>query len=87
VRKLAAALRMLQCSETATLCVLKIDLTLKISDLQTQATLPHWLLQVAVPYLPTGVNVFVDVRVAHCSKVSSGELYQLGIMYLAENEP
>ena len=44
-------------------------------------------IKVAVPYSPTRVNVFVDARVAHVSKVPSQELYRLGIMYLAENEP
>jgi len=44
-------------------------------------------IQVAVPYSPTAVNVFVDARVVHSSKVPSQDLYRLGIMYLAENEP
>jgi hypothetical protein len=44
-------------------------------------------IKVAVPYSPTAVNVFVDARVVHCSKGPSQELYQLGIMYLAENDP
>jgi hypothetical protein len=43
-------------------------------------------IQVAVPYLPRAVNVFVDARVVHCSKAPSQELYRMGIMYLAENE-
>jgi len=44
-------------------------------------------IKVAVPYSPTAVNVFVDARIVHVSKVPPQELYQLGIMYLAENEP
>ncbi len=44
-------------------------------------------IQVAVPYSPTAVNVFVDARVVHSSKGPSPELYRQGIMYLAENEP
>ena len=44
-------------------------------------------IQVAVPYSPKALNVFVDARVVHCFKVPSQELYRLGIMYLAENEP
>jgi hypothetical protein len=43
-------------------------------------------IQVAVPFLPKALNVFVDARVVHSSKVPSQELYRLGIMYLAENE-
>lgn len=43
--------------------------------------------QVAVPYYPKAVNVFVDARITHSSKVPSEDLYQFGIMYLAENEP
>jgi hypothetical protein len=43
-------------------------------------------IQVAVPYSPTAVNVFVDARVVHSSKLPSQELYRHGIMYLAENE-
>ncbi len=48
---------------------------------------PGSYIQVAVPYSPTAVNVFVDARVVHSSKVPSQELYRHGIMYLAENEP
>ena len=44
-------------------------------------------IQVAVPYSPTAVNVFVDARIVHSSRVPAQELYRLGIMYLAENEP
>ena len=44
-------------------------------------------IQVAVPYSPTAVNVFVDARVVHSSKVPSQQIYRLGIMHLAENEP
>jgi hypothetical protein len=38
-------------------------------------------------YSPTAVNVFVDARVVYSSKVPSQEIYRLGIIYLAENEP
>jgi hypothetical protein len=44
-------------------------------------------IKVAVPYSPTAVNMFVDARVVHISEVPSQDLYRLGIMYLAENEP
>jgi hypothetical protein len=43
-------------------------------------------IQVAVPYSPTAVNVFLDARVVHSFKLPSQELYGHGIMYLAENE-
>ena len=44
-------------------------------------------IQVAVPYSPTAVNVFVEARVAHSSRLPEQGLYQFGIMYLAENDP
>ena len=44
-------------------------------------------IKVAVPYSPTAVNIFVDARVVHSSAGPSPELFRLGIMYLAENEP
>jgi hypothetical protein len=47
---------------------------------------PGSFVQIAVPFSPKALNVFVDARVAHSSKVASQELYRVGIMYLAENE-
>jgi hypothetical protein len=44
-------------------------------------------IQVAVPYSPTALNVFVDACVIHCSKVPEQKLYRHGIKYLAENQP
>ncbi|MFZ0960035.1 MAG: PilZ domain-containing protein [Terriglobia bacterium] len=44
-------------------------------------------IQVAVPYSPTALNVFVDARIAHSSKMPSQGIYRFGIIYLAENEP
>lgn len=44
-------------------------------------------IKVAVPYSPTAVNVFVDARVVHVSEAPFQDLFRLGIMYLAENEP
>jgi hypothetical protein len=43
-------------------------------------------IQVAVPYSPKALNVFVDARVVHSSKVPSRELYRFGIMYVGENQ-
>ncbi|HMD83376.1 MAG TPA: PilZ domain-containing protein [Terriglobia bacterium] len=48
---------------------------------------PGSYIQIAVPYAPQALNVFVDARVVHSSKVPSQELHRVGIMYLAENEP
>jgi hypothetical protein len=47
---------------------------------------PGSYIQIAVPYAPTALSVFVDARVVHSSKVPTQELYRVGIMYLAENE-
>jgi len=47
---------------------------------------PGSYIQVAVPYVPSALSVFVDARVVHSSKPPSQELYRVGIMYLAENE-
>lgn len=44
-------------------------------------------IKVAVPYSSTAVNVFVDARVVHISQAPTQEGYQLGVMYLVENEP
>jgi hypothetical protein len=44
-------------------------------------------IKVAVPYSSTAVNVFVDARVVHVSQASPEGVFQLGVMYLAENEP
>lgn len=43
-------------------------------------------IQVAIPYSPAAVNIFVDARVVHNSKMPSANLYRHGVMYLAENE-
>jgi hypothetical protein len=43
--------------------------------------------QVAIPYSPTALNVFVDAQVAHSTRLLSQDLFHMGIMYLAENEP
>ena len=42
-------------------------------------------IKVAVPYSSTAVNVFVDARVVHISQAPTQEGYQLGVMYLVEN--
>lgn len=42
-------------------------------------------IQVAVPYSPTAVNIFVDARVVHTAKVADSDTYKHGVMYLAEN--
>ena len=42
--------------------------------------------QVAVPYSPTAVNVFVDARIMHSAEVPDQGVYSHGIMYLAEND-
>ena len=44
-------------------------------------------IQVAIPYSPTGVNIFVDARVVHTHQMPSSDLYRHGVMYLAENAP
>lgn len=44
-------------------------------------------IQVAVPYSSRALNVFVNARTAHSCKTPNREIYQFGIMYLAENEP
>jgi hypothetical protein len=43
-------------------------------------------IQVAVPYSPAALNVFVDARIVHGFKEPSQELYHYGIKYVAENE-
>ncbi len=47
---------------------------------------PGSYIQIAVPYVPSALNVFADARVVHSSRVPSQELYRVGLMYLAENE-
>lgn len=44
-------------------------------------------IQVAIPYSPTAVNIFVEARVVHTGKSSSSDLYRHGVMYLAEHAP
>jgi hypothetical protein len=44
-------------------------------------------IQVAIPYSPTAVNIFVDARVVHTRQMPSSDLYRHGVMYLAENAP
>lgn len=42
-------------------------------------------IQVAIPFSPTAVNVFVEARVVHTFPMLSGDLYRHGVMYLAEH--
>ena len=49
--------------------------------------LPGTYVQVAVPYSPAALNVFLDARVVHGTKLPSRELYRYGVKYVAENEP